>query len=776
MYFAATLLFSRECLMPNQPSVSVSSVPETWPAIDLSIDGMTCASCVSHVEHALQHVSSVKSAQVNLAVGRAHVVTAQAIDPAFLVQAVQAAGYQAQVVTDASPSAGQDLIERNTRDYRALKRQFVIALICAVPVFIMEMAGHMLPALHHWISQNISQSLNWQLQCALTTVILLGPGRQFFTTGIPALWNRRPDMNSLVAVGALAAYGYSLVATFASGVLPQGTVHVYFEAAAVIITLVLLGRMLESKAKGRTSQAITRLVGLQPSTARVMVNGQIQERSIDTIRPGDSVHIPPGGRIPVDGCVTEGDSHVDESMISGEPVPVHKGPGDSVVGGTINQQGSLLVSVTQTGQDTVLSRIIHMVEQAQAEKLPIQAVVDRVTRFFVPAVMLAALGTFLIWFSFGPEPSISLALVNAVAVLIIACPCAMGLATPTSIMVGTGRAAQMGILFRQGSALQQLKEAKVVALDKTGTLTVGKPVLTDFMVAPGGNEADALQMIASVEALSEHPVAQAIVASAREKGLVLSDVRMFTSVTGLGVRGLVHGKRLDIGSSHLMAQINVSTDAFQEQQHVLAEQGKTPMFAAIDGKILALMAVSDPIKPSTPKALQALQHMGLKVVMITGDNKVTAHAIARRLGIDHVIAEVMPEGKVNAVRDLQKQWGITAFVGDGINDAPALATADIGLAIGSGTEIAIEAADVVLMSGDLTGVSRAVSLSKATLRNIHQNLFWAFAYNTALIPIAAGILYPLNGTLLSPVFAAGAMALSSVFVLGNALRLRRFTT
>lgn len=760
--------------MPNQSSVSVTSISETWPAIDLSVDGMTCASCVSHVEHALQQVSGVKSAQVNLAVGRAHVVTDHSLDPAFLVQAIQAAGYQAQVVTAASPSAGQDLIERNARDYRTVQRHFFIALICGLPVFIMEMAGHMLPALHHWISQNINQSLNWQLQCVLTTIILLGPGRQFFTIGIPALWHRRPDMNSLVAVGALAAYGYSLVATFAPDVLPEGTVHVYFEAAAVIITLVLLGRMLESKAKGRTSQAITRLVGLQPSTARVMVDGQTQERSIDTIRPGDCVHIPPGGRIPVDGCVTEGDSHVDESMISGEPVPVHKGPGDTVVGGTINQQGALVVSVTQTGQNTVLSRIIHMVEQAQAEKLPIQAVVDQVTRFFVPAVMLASLGTFLIWFFLGPEPSISLALVNAVAVLIIACPCAMGLATPTSIMVGTGRAAQMGILFRQGSALQQLKEAQVVALDKTGTLTLGKPVLTDFMVAPGQNEVDALKMIASVEALSEHPVAQAIVASASERGIALSEVRMFTSVTGLGVRGLVQGRRLDIGSSRLMAQINVSTDPFHDQQQLLAEQGKTPMFAALDGHLLALMAVSDPIKPSTPKALQELRHLGLKVVMITGDNKVTAHAIARNLGIDHVVAEVMPEGKVNAVRDLQKKWGMTAFVGDGINDAPALATADIGLAIGSGTEIAIEAADVVLMSGDLTGVSRAVRLSKATLRNIHQNLFWAFAYNTALIPIAAGILYPLNGTLLSPVFAASAMALSSVFVLCNALRLRRF--
>lgn len=741
--------------------------------IDLTVSGMTCASCVGRVEHALIQVHGIHRAQVNLATERAHVHADASVDPQELVRAIQRAGYDAQALTQDSPSPSQDLMARQQHEQALLSRQFWRAFVFTLPVFVLEMGSHLIPGMHHVIARTIGLQTSWLIQCLLTTLVLFGPGFRFFKAGVPALVRGGPDMNSLVALGAAAAYTYSLVATFAPSWLPPDTVHVYYEAAAVIVTLILLGRLLESRARGRTSQAITRLLGLQAPTARVIIDGVPVERDVSSVTTDDLIQVLPGARIPLDGNVVEGQGHVDESMISGEPLPVHKGPGDRVIGGTVNQLGELRVQVTHTGKDTVLAQIIRMVEHAQAGKLPIQAVVDRITRWFVPAVMLAALVTFVVWLLVGPQPALTLALVNGVAVLIIACPCAMGLATPTSIMVGTGRAAQMGILFRQGQALQQLKDTRIVAVDKTGTLTLGRPELTDLHVLPELNESDVLELIASVESRSEHPVAQAIVRQAQQRGLILQTVRMFTSVTGLGVRGLVNGKRLDIGADRMMHQIKVDCSVFNDQAHALAAQGKTPMYAAIDGRLAALLAVSDPIKPGTPAALKALHDQGLKIVMITGDNAITANAIAERLGIDQVIAEVMPDGKVKAVQALQNEFGTVAFVGDGINDAPALATADVGLAIGTGTDIAIEAADVVLMRGDLGAVSRAIGISRATLRNIHQNLFWAFAYNTALIPLAAGLLYPFNGTLLSPVFAAGAMAMSSIFVLGNALRLRR---
>ena len=612
------------------------------------------------------------------------------------------------------------------------------------------------------------------MQFALTTLVLLVPGRRFYLTGLPALFRLAPDMNSLVAVGTAAAYGYSVVATFRPDWLPAGTVNVYFEAAAVIVALILLGRFLEAGAKGRTSEAIQRLVGLQPSVAHVVRDGQTVEMPITAVLAGDLLEVRPGERVPVDGTVTEGESWVDESMITGEPVPVEKTVGSAVVGGTVNQQGALVIQATAVGSQTVLAQIIRLVEQAQGAKLPIQTVVDKITLWFVPAVMAAALVTLLIWLAFGPEPALTYALVNAVAVLIIACPCAMGLATPTSIMVGTGRGAELGILFRKGEALQLLKDAKVVAVDKTGTVTEGKPALTDLEVTEGFERNDVLWLVAAVESRSEHPIARAIVEAAEKEGLTLPALAKFNSVTGMGVRAIVAGRRVEVGADRFMRTLGHDVAVFSSIAERLGAEGKTPLYAAIDDQLAAILAVADPLKPSSAPAIAALHRLGLKVAMITGDNERTARAIATRLGIDEVIAEVMPEGKVQAVQQLKARYGGVAFVGDGINDAPALAEADVGLAIGTGTDVAMEAADVVLMSGNLQGVPNAIALSAATITNIRQNLFWAFAYNTALIPVAAGVLFPFYGVLLSPVFAAGAMALSSLFVLANALRLRRF--
>jgi Cu+-exporting ATPase len=580
-------------------------------------------------------------------------------------------------------------------------------------------------------------------------------------------------MNSLVAVGTLAAYSFSLVATFAPQWLPAESVYVYFEAAAVIVALILLGRVMEARAKGRTSEAIQRLLSLQPPTARVRRDGQEVELPLADLHTGDIVLVRPGERIPVDGDVVAGQSYVDESMVTGESIAVSKSQGDKVIGGTVNQKGSLEFEATAVGQDTVLANIVSMVEQAQGSKLPIQAVVDKITLWFVPAVMTLAVLTAIVWLIFGPSPALSFALVNAVAVLIIACPCAMGLATPTSIMVGTGRAAQAGVLFRKGDSLQALRDVKVVAVDKTGTLTKGAPELTDFVCAPGENQDQALAAIAALENYSEHPIAQAIVSAAKDKQITLPDAEQFESLTGLGVTAQIGADQWHVGADRLMTQLGADLSAFTEQAQTLAQEGKTPMYAARNKQVIALLAVADPIKETTPRAIEQLHARGIKVVMITGDNRHTANAIARRLNIDEVVAEVMPEGKVQAVQALRETHQHLAYVGDGINDAPALAVADVGIAIGTGTDIAIEAADVVLMSGDMQGVVTAISLSHATMRNIHQNLFWAFAYNVALIPVAAGVLYPFNGTLLSPMFAAGAMALSSVFVVSNALRLRR---
>ncbi|WP_180158807.1 heavy metal translocating P-type ATPase [Acinetobacter sp. YH01026] len=738
--------------------------------IELSIDGMTCASCVTRVEKALKKVPGVEQANVNLATEHAWIQPNATVSSQDLIRAIQKAGYDAKLLQHDS----NEQHDKKNLEQQQLKRDLVISLILALPVFILEMGSHMIPAFHMWVMHNIGQQQSWLIQFALTTLVLLLPGRRFYQKGIPALLHFAPDMNSLVAVGTLAAYSFSLVATFMPQLLPEGTVHVYYEAAAVIVSLILLGRYFEAKAKGRTSQAIQHLIGMQAKTARIHRDGQIIEVPVAEVSSNTIVEIRPGERIPVDGEVIEGHSYIDESMITGEPVPVAKQIGNQVVGGTINQNGTLNIRATAIGEASVLAQIIRMVEQAQGSKLPIQALVDKVTMWFVPAVMLLAALTFIVWFIFGPEPTLTFGLVNAVAVLIIACPCAMGLATPTSIMVGTGRGAEMGVLFRKGEALQLLQDVKVVAVDKTGTLTEGKPILTDFHVQSGFDADQVFVLLASVEAKSEHPIALAIVQAATEKQVSLLPVTEFDSITGSGIEALVNGQRIQIGADRYMQQIGLDVSAFNAEAARLGQEGKTPIYMAIDQQLAAIVAVADPIKDTTFAAIAALHQLGLKVAMITGDNRHTAQAIAARLQIDHVVAEVLPEGKVDVVRELQQQFGRVAFVGDGINDAPALAQADVGIAIGTGTDVAIEAAEVVLMSGNLQGVPNAIALSKATIRNIRQNLFWAFIYNIALIPIAAGVLYPFAGILLSPIFAAGAMALSSVFVLGNALRLKYF--
>ncbi|WP_111894878.1 heavy metal translocating P-type ATPase [Acinetobacter sp. MB5] len=740
---------------------------------ELNIQGMTCASCVGRVEKALKKVEGVSDASVNLATEKA-IVHAHLADATALLAAVHKAGYEAQLQPQQALQPTNELSERREQEASQLKRDLIIAAGLSIPVFILEMGGHLIPAFHHWLMQSVGTQNNWLLQFVLTTLVLIFPGRRFYQKGIPALLRFGPDMNSLVAVGTLAAYGFSCVATFAPTWLPENNVNVYFESAAVIVTLILLGRYLEAKAKGRTSQAIQHLLGLQPKTARIIVNGQVQEVEIAQVQLGMQLLIQPGEKIPVDASVIEGQSFIDESMITGEPIPVAKTVGMTVVAGTINQQGSLTIQATAVGANTVLSQIIRMVEQAQGSKLPIQGLVDRVTMWFVPVVMGLALITFVVWLFFGPEPALTLSLVNAVAVLIIACPCAMGLATPTSIMVSTGRGAELGILFKQGEALQQLQETQIVAVDKTGTVTEGKPTLTDFVTRDRSQAQQILQAVASVEAKSEHPIAVAIVQHAQQQGLAVLPVEQFQALTGYGVEASVNQQQIHLGADRLMQQLGLDVEVFSEQVQQLAEQGKTPIYAAIDRKLVAMLVVSDPIKSTSYTAIQSLHQLGLKVAMITGDHHITAQAIAKQLGIDEVIAEVLPEGKVNAVQALQQKYGKLAFVGDGINDAPALAAADVGIAVGTGTDVAIESADVVLMSGNLQGVSNAIALSQATIRNIRQNLFWAFVYNAALIPVAAGALYPAYGILLSPMFAAFAMGMSSVFVLGNALRLKRF--
>ncbi len=745
--------------------------PARTSKVTLNIASMSCASCVGRVDKALADVPGVLSVSVNLAAETATVEYFEgAVSLGDLMAASAAIGYPAEI---AEAQASQSRVARKAEEADGLRRSVLLAAILTLPVFILEMGSHLIPAFHHLVMTTVGLQTSWIIQFVLATLVLFGPGRHFYTKGFPALFKGAPDMNSLVAVGTGAAWGYSVVATFLPGLLPEGVRAVYFEAAAVIVVLILIGRWLEARAKGRTGAAIQALLGLQVRTARVVRGGDTVEVDVDALAVGDVILVRPGERIPVDGEVTEGSSNVDESMITGEPVPVQKAAGAAVTGGTVNGTGSLTFKAARVGSDTTLAQIIRMVEEAQGAKLPIQGLVDRVTLWFVPAVMVLSALTVAVWLLFGPDPALTFALVAGVSVLIIACPCAMGLATPTSIMVGTGRAAEMGVLFRKGDALQALSEVDVIALDKTGTVTEGQPTLTDLVTADGFDRDRVLSLIAAVEAQSEHPIAEAIVRGARVEGIAVANATGFRSITGYGVAATVEGQEVMVGADRYMSREGIDITALAKTEAELAGRGRTALYAAIDGKLAAVIAVTDPVKPASQEAVAALHARGFKVAMITGDKRETAEAIARETGIDHVIAGVLPDGKVAALDDLRAGDQKIAFVGDGINDAPALAHADVGIAIGTGTDVAIESADVVLMSGDLRGVVNAVEVSRRTMSNIRQNLVWAFGYNVALIPVAAGVLYPAFGLLLSPVFAAGAMALSSVSVLTNALRLRR---
>jgi len=740
------------------------------------IDKMSCDACVKTVEEAFRSVEGVVEARVNLATGAGSVrFVSGATTAAAIARAATEAGYPTREIKPDVGAGAQELGRQHDHgDGGDLARATLLALVLTAPVVALEMGSHIFPAVHMFVMDRIGVETSRIIEFALTALILFGPGWRFFKSGIPALLRGAPEMNALVALGSGAAFAYSTLATFAPSLFPAGTNDVYFESAAVIVTLILVGRTLEARAKGRAGAAIQRLIGLKSQSAFVLRNGAAALTPLDDVVVGDIVRVRPGEKIPVDGEVVEGSSFVDESMLTGEPLPVAKGVGADVVGATINTTGSFSFKVTKTGADTALARIIRMVEQAQGAKLPIQALVDKVTGWFVPAVIAVALLTFALWLLFGPAPALSHALVAMVAVLIIACPCAMGLATPISILVGTGRGAELGVLFRKGAALQELSSIKAMALDKTGTITRGVPELVDFLPAAGFLRAEALALVAAVEARSEHPVAAAITAATVKEGLRVAQAEAFSARPGLGVEANVDGRHVAIGADRFMTELGVDVSLFAEAAARFGAEAKSPLYAAIDGALAALIVVIDPVAEGARAAVAALRAEGLRLVMVTGDNAKTAAAIAKAVGVEDLIAEVLPEGKVEAVREIKARYGATGFVGDGINDAPALAAADVGLAIGAGTDVAIEAADVVLSGRDLGAAASAVALSRATMRNIKENLFWAFAYNVVLIPVAAGALYPAFGVLLSPMLAAGAMAFSSIFVVVNALRLRRF--
>jgi len=736
----------------------------------VSIEGMHCASCVHRIEEELDRLPQVVDAGVNLASNRATVELVEGSEIAPVLEAIRRAGYEAS----ADQEPGDSARRREAEERASLKNRLILAAVLTVPVFTIEMGSHLIPGFGAWLDENIGRNLLRWISMALATGVQFGPGLVFYRFGGPALLRMSPDMNSLVMLGSSAAWGYSVVATVVPGLLPAGTANVYFEASSVIITLILVGRWLEAIARGRTSSAIRGLMELAPDTALVERNGEPVEVALSELEPGDIVHVRPGAKVPVDGSVVSGKSWIDESMISGEPDPVAKGEGDEVVGGTLNQTGAFRMKAEAIGGDTVLAQIINLVEQAQGNRLPVQALVDKVVRWFVPVVMSVALVTLIAWLLLGPEPSLSLALVNAVAVLIIACPCAMGLATPVSIMVGTGRAANSGVLFRRGDALQRLRDVGMVAFDKTGTLTEGRPEVIETVATGDADDKRVLALAAAVERHSEHPIGRAIVESVSNSGVEIPDSDNFDSETGQGVTAEVDGQTIRVGGPRLLESRRIELpDDLGEASDRLSAKGATVVYVISGDAVKGLIAVADPIKPGAKRAIAALHDSGLRTAMVTGDSEATAESVAGELGIDETIAGVLPDGKVEALDDLrQKASGAVAFVGDGINDAPVLAAADVGIAIGSGTDIAIESADVVLMSGDPEKVVTAIGLSHKVMRNIAQNLFWAFGYNVLLIPVAAGVLYPVNGTLLSPMLAAAAMSASSLFVLGNALRLR----
>jgi Cu+-exporting ATPase len=659
-------------------------------------------------------------------------------------------------------------------EYKDMRRRFWIGLIFSIPVLLLAM-GSMIPAFEYFISPTLS---HW-LQFILSTPVILWAGWPFFERGLRSVVNRHLNMFSLISLGVGVAYIYSVVAFFFPHAFPisflhQGEVPLYFETAAVITVLVLLGQVLEIKARSQTSQAIKALLGRAAKSARIIVNGEEKEVSIDQVKVGDILRIRPGDKIPVDGKITEGKSTIDESMISGEPLPIEKEPGSNVIGATINQTGSFLMQAEKVGSETLLSRIVHMVADAQRSRAPIQSLADKVSSYFVPAVILVAILTFIIWALIGPQPSFVYGFVNAVAVLIIACPCALGLATPMSIMVGMGKGAEAGVLIKNAEALEKLEKVKTIIVDKTGTLTEGKPKLTQVISNDHGKENEILRLAAAVENNSEHPLAASIVQGAKERSISLPTVENFQSITGGGVIGNVENHEVLVGKPNFLQERKINGVAtLQQKAQELQKQAQTVMFVAIDGQAVGLITVSDPIKSSTPDAILQLHRLGQKIVMLSGDNEQTAQSVAKELDIDEVHAGVAPDYKQEFVQQAKGKDGFVAMAGDGINDAPALAAADVGIAMGTGTDVAMESADVTLIKGDLVGIVRAIHLSHAMMKNIRQNLFFAFIYNALGIPIAAGILYPFTGLLLNPIIAALAMSLSSVSVIGNALRLRK---
>ena len=739
---------------------------------ELAITGMTCASCVGRVERTLRKLPGIISASVNLATEKAHIDYLPASCSLHDIRtAIQEAGYQvAEVAT-----TGKQEEAKSAGILDALRRDLLIAGALTLPLLFIVMAPMFIPGVDKGMTTLLSPVIRDWLEFLLATPVLFIAGRRFFRQGWAELRHLSPGMNTLVMMGTSAAYGYSLTALLFPEIFPTGTAHLYFEAAAVIVTLILLGRYFETHAKGRTSEAIKKLLQLQAKTARIIHDGEEKEVPIEAVKPNDMIVVRPGERIPVDGVVSEGSSYVDEAMITGEALPVQKTVSSEVVGGTVNKSGSFIFRATRVGADTVLAHIIKMVEEAQATKPPIQQLADRIAGIFVPAVIAAATVTFVVWLAIGPSPALNYAFVAAVSVLVIACPCAMGLATPTAIMVGTGKAAEMGTLFRKGTAIELLAKVDTIVLDKTGTLTLGQPALTDLEIIRL-TESQVLSLAAAAESRSEHPIAQAIVNAAKEQQLRLPAVDSFEAHPGLGLTAHIEGTEVQIGADRYMRQLDIAIDELQQTAARLAEQGKTPIYCSIDGQLTAILAVSDPLKSGSREAIAHLRAMGMQIAMLTGDNRQTALAVARETGIDLVLAEVLPDQKLEEIKRLQGKQQRVAFVGDGINDAPALAQAEVGIAIGTGTDIAIEAGDIILMSGDLRGLVNAVALAKKTLRTIVVNFIWAYAYNIALIPVAAGILYPLTGLLLNPMLAATAMSISSLFVVSNSLRLRKFSS
>ena len=728
----------------------------------LAISGMSCAGCVAAVETALRSVPGVVEAHVNFAERTAQVSGDAATET--LIQAVQQAGYEAAELRNAAAEAERDAAEQ--AHYQRLVRNTVVAGALAAPLMIAEMAG--------WLPTLATGRGFWIVIGLLTLAAMIYSGGHFFTGAWRQFQHHNANMDTLIALGTGAAWVYSMLMALLPTSVPSLAQHAYFEAAVTIIALINLGSALESRARGKASAAISRLLGLQPKTARIVDGDQERDVPIETLQVGALIRVRPGEKIPVDGEIVSGHSTIDEALLTGEPLPVAKQTGDPVTGGALNKTGSVVFRATRVGVDTMLAQIIASVRQAQNSKPPIGRLADRVAAVFVPTVLIIAVLTALAWFNFGPEPRTGYILVTTLTVLIIACPCALGLATPISIMVGVGKAAEYGILIRDGEALQRVGQLTTVVLDKTGTVTTGRPTVTHIMALPGFSEHDIFQQAAGLEAGSEHPLAQAILDAARERGLTLPTVERFEAMAGQGASGLVNGQALLVGNRRLLEMRGIDATPLQADAERLAATGQTPVFVAVDGQAAGLLAVADPLKPDSVAAIRRLRDLGLRVVLLTGDHAATAQAIAAQAGITEVHAEVLPTDKAAVIVQLQAQGEVVGMVGDGINDAPALAQADVGLAMGGGTDVAIESAGITLVRGSLQGIADAIALSRATVSNIRQNLFGAFIYNALGIPLAAGVLYPMTGMLLNPMLAGAAMALSSFTVVSNANRLRRF--